>query len=450
MFGGPVTRRHLLAWASSVATGDALGVRSSRSGASNDTGQSENVPAWEKRADERISKHRTTGLVVKVTDGNGNPLPGATVDIHMRRHGFDFGTAVDAEYLVEESAEGGKYRTNLTNLFNKAVLENRHKWAFWERESDRRLANEATQWLLRHGLEMRGHTCIWQRPDQGAIPDDVVAAIESADEERLRRRSNEHVTDIVGHYRNTSSFTEWDVLNEQVEYHAITDIIDPFEGVEAPTLIDWFRRAKEADPEAQLFLNEYNILAGHDQHQRNAYERLIGFLQERNAGLGGIGMQSHHSSTSQRRSPSGLVRTLDRFAAFGVPIQISEYDTWGPEWTEKTEAEYLYRFLKTAFSHPAVEGFLMWGFWDGEHWKDNAPLFRSDWSPKPALDRYRRLVFDQWWTVETGRTRTGGTYETTGFLGAYDITASKGRRSRTVNVTLSDPRSRKAVEIRLE
>ena len=27
------------------------------------------------------------------------------------------------------------------------------------------------------------------------------------------------------------------------------------------------------------------------------------------------------------------------------------------------------------FSHPATNGFLMWGFWDGAHWKDNAPYF---------------------------------------------------------------------------
>lgn len=450
-----LTRRGYLDRSSSIVAGNVLSSLPviTTTGESDSEGRAEqsgDLPAWERQAEERIREHRKTDLRVEVTDGNGNPVPSATVDVHMRRHGFDFGTAINAQYLLENATEGGKYRTNVQNLFNKAVLENRHKWAFWEQESERQLAIEATDWLLEHGLEMRGHTCIWQRQNQGAIPGDVVEATRTADQDLLERRTNQHISDIVGYYDGVGNFTEWDVANEPVQFHAMTNVLDPFaQDVRPPALADWYRRAAEADPDAQLFVNEYDIITGDDRCKRDRYERLIRFLRREEAGLGGIGMQAHHYSPDLRRSPEQLLSTLDRFAQFDVPIQITEFDTWGDGWTESMEAEYLYRFLKTVFSHPAVEGFLMWGIWDELHWKDNAPLFRADWSPKPAYHQYRRLVFDQWWTVETGRTDSNGVYETTGFLGEYDITARNGQRSETVSASLTNPAEPKVVSIQL-
>eukprot|EP00035_Acanthoeca_spectabilis_P029234 m.473756 g.473756 ORF g.473756 m.473756 type:complete len:90 (-) comp34939_c0_seq1:188-457(-) len=44
-------------------------------------------------------------------------------------------------------------------------------------------------------------------------------------------------------------------------------------------------------------------------------------------------------------------------------------------------------FLTTAFASPAVDRILMWGFDDGTHWLKSAPLFRADWTAKPALSK---------------------------------------------------------------
>jgi len=59
---------------------------------------------------------------------------------------------------------------------------------------------------------------------------------------------------------------------------------------------------------------------------------------------------------------------------------------------EQLAADVLRDLLTASFSIPAVSGFLMWGFWDGSHWKKNAPLFHKDWSPKPALAVWENLV----------------------------------------------------------
>ena len=403
---------------------------------------------WETAADRRIRRHRTSPLAVRVSDASGAAVDGASVHVEMRSHRFGFGTAVDAKRLVE-GRPGGPYRRHLAELFNKAVLENRHKWAFWETPADRRYAIRATNWLLDRDFEMRGHACVWQKFDQGAIPRDVERAVSEGDGSHVARRAREHVDAIVGHYAGRSGFTEWDVANEPTVFHALTDVVGDEEGPLAPELVTWYERARRADDGAQLFVNEYNILPGTDDGHRDTYERIVEFLLRNGAPLGGIGLQAHHSSVADRRSSEQLLATLDRFASFGVPLQVSEYDNWGPRWTDRTEAEYFHRFLKTAFSHPAVEGFLMWGFWNGAHWKGNAPLFREDWSKKPAYDRYVNLVLDEWWTDERGTTGANGRYRTSAFLGDYRLTASKDGRSQTVRASVIDPSTPTAVELTL-
>lgn len=410
--------------------------------------EDEQPGSWEEAADRRIEKYRKGGLEVVVTDQNGNPVRAAEVTIEMQWHAYGFGTAVDAEYLVEETEPGDNYRKYIPWLFNKAVLENRHKWGFWEQPKQRNYAIDATNWLLKQGLEMRGHTCVWQKPNEGAIPPDVVRALDKNKAGIVSRRATEHIEAIVSYYSDVSEVTEWDVLNEPVKFHAMTELINPDAPVlMPPELLTWYDRARSADSDAELYVNEYNILPS-DEH-RDEYERLIRFLLDNDAPLNGIGLQAHHSSVQQRQTAVELLNTLDRFARLGIALQVTEYDNWGDNWTDQMEADYLYQFLKTVFSHPATEGFLMWGFWNGAHWKGNAPLFREDWSSKPALDRYKNLVFDQWWTDESGTTDRNGAYPTTVFLGKHKITVDDGRLSKSVYREITDIQDVEKVHIQL-
>lgn len=403
--------------------------------------------SWERDADERITRHRTGDLDITAVDGQGEPIPGVQVELAMQRHAFGFGSAINAEYLLDAGKES-PYRRLIPKLFNKAVLENRHKWGFWEDTEQREIAERATQWLLEHGLEMRGHTCIWQKRDQGAIPSDVVRAMDDGDGEHIEERAREHIERIVGHYRDVDGFTEWDVLNEPVEEHEMTEIIA--ERGETAVIAEWFRAAKQADPDARLFLNEYSVLAGDEREHKEALEALVKELLDEGVPVEGLGLQAHHWRPDQRRTPEQLMATLDRFAALGPVLQIQEYDTWGEGWNERMEAEYLYRFLKLIYSHPAVTGFLMWGFWDGIHWHGNAPLFRADWSKKPAYDTYTDLVFDQWWTEEAGRTDGEGVYSTRAFLGEYELTARTGGIETKKTATVADPSERTTITIRVD
>jgi len=398
---------------------------------------------WEKQADAAIEDIRTTDLAITVEDTTGAPVSDALVDITMQAHEFCFGTAVNAVDLIDRSEEGDPYRTHLRDLFNTAVLENYHKWHNWESETKRAVANSTTEWLLENDIDVRGHNVLWQRLDIKTLPDDVVAKLESDDPDRgdyLTERTTGHTWDIVTEH--AGEITEWEILNEHVHNHIITEAITPEEPPQqSPQVADWFWTAEAAAPETEFYINEYNLITGEFEDHRKQMEKLVRYLQNRGAPIDGIGMQGHFNTRSEAISPERLRELCDRFGSLDVELKITEYDTYGDGWTEANEAEHLNIVLRTAFSHPAVVGFLMWGFWDGAHWQDNAPLFRTDWSKKPAYEVYTDLVFDEWWTDESGTTDGDGQYETQVFHGDHEITVTSDDSSQTVRSTIVDPDS---------
>jgi hypothetical protein len=74
----------------------------------------------------------------------------------------------------------------------------------------------------------------------------------------------------------------------------------------------------------------------------------------------------------------------------------------------------------------------MWGFWDGSHWKKNAPLYRGDWSEKPANKVYRDLVLGKWRTNATGTSDAAGKYAVRAFHGEYSITVTHAGKTKTL------------------
>ena len=386
---------------------------------------------------------------VRVVDTSGEPISDAEVNLEMQDHEFRFGSAVTADELVEGAADGS-YRSHLLDLFNTVVFENAHKWKHWETGDTSDVADRAVRWLRENGLDVRGHAALWQNSEVGAVPDDVVTKVESDDPDRgdyLADRTTDHVWDIITHY--AGELAEWDVLNEHLDYHDITEAIDPDEPPqESPVLIEWFETAEAAAPEADRYYNDFDIITGGEE-RRAELETLLSYLRDASA-IDGLGMQAHFDGREKAIGPDEFREVLDRYASFGIDLKVTEYDTYGSGWTEEDEADHLSVVLKTLFGHPAATGFLMWGFWDGNHWRDNAPLFREDWSEKPAYDVYTDLVFDEWWTDETGVTDANGYYGTRAFHGEYELTVSHGDRSTSVATAVTDSDSEDVKTVQLQ
>jgi len=408
----------------------------------------------------RIREHRTADLTVEVVDGAGEAVADAEVAVAMQEHEFGFGTAVNAGTLIEESSEGDEYREHIPELFNKAVIENQMKWRFWESDPD--LADAAVDWLLEQGLDVRGHVCIWGREDVGTIPSDILTAVEERDAETIRERSMAHIEDVITHFGD--DVTEWEVVNEamhayQLQLGVYGDDIDQsrvWEGEVVPwtsdLLAEWYSKAdevrRENDLDIGLGVNDFNQFEY--GYTDGRYQTQIEHLNENAVQIDTVGLQGHigartgefntNSNPDGRVSASRVAEEIDKWADYGAAVKITEFDTYaGNAWADDEErAQVLENYLRGAFSHPAVEDFLMWGFWDGRHWQSEAPLFYEDWEQKPAYDVWTDLVFDEWWTEESGATDDEGTLATTGFKGEYEVTATVDGQEVTETVTLSD------------
>jgi hypothetical protein len=90
-------------------------------------------------------------------------------------------------------------------------------------------------------------------------------------------------------------------------------------------------------------------------------------------------------------------------------------------------------YYKICFAHPAVEGILMWGFWEGANWIGVSSLYKRDWSPTPAAEAYQNLIFKEWWTSEKGKANKNGEFTVPAFYGKYKITV--GGETKTVDLT---------------
>ena len=160
--------------------------------------------------------------------------------------------------------------------------------------------------------------------------------------------------------------------------------------------------------------------------------------------MAGIGVQGHlHGETFDRAQ---LKMALDSLAVFNLPLRVTEFNMPGqrskyyrekiqvmsPQ-EEELKAKELTDYYRICFAHPAVTGILMWGFWAGANWIPVSSLYRRDWSPTPAAEAYRDLIYRQWWTNWQGRADDKGRCEVPAYFGRHRVTAGEKERVITFN-----------------
>jgi endo-1,4-beta-xylanase len=405
---------------------------------------------WRAAAEQRIEQYRKGPLKVRVLDAQGKPISDAQVHVRMTRHLFGFGTAVDFGRVMG-SSYNPTYRAKLENLtgdgrtFNMATPENDLKWPSWESEwpIPNRRKIDVINWLRVKGYHIRGHNLLW--PDWQWMPDDIQQNRNNP--QYIYDRVRNHIAALAGHRDIRSKLRDWDVLNEPAHLTALRDVFNGWGSYERGEdfYVDVFKWAKAADSTARLYINEYNIINNYanEQPTRNYYKWIIARLIAKGAPIEGIGIQGHISAPLP--SMSEVKAALDEMAVFGLPLAITEFDVTGVP--EEVEANFMRDFLTMVFSHPAVESFVMWGFWSGAHWRNNAPIFRSDWSLKPSGQVFLDLVFRRWWTDTTGVTGPDGSWSVRGFLGDYAVEVRVGEASFTKTVRLTSPQDTTILDV---
>jgi uncharacterized protein (TIGR03437 family) len=310
----------------------------------------------------------------------------------------------------------------IRTLFNKAVLENDLKWP--EYEQNRGRAATALDWLRSQGItDIRGHTLVW--PNWQYLPSDAQSMRPYAD--ALRGRVRGHITDEVSNIKG--KVTEWDVLNEAVTNRSLQEVLGEAE------MGEWFRLARAADSGVKLYINDYNILeaGGSDIPQQRAYFELIQKIQAMGAPLDGVGVQAHFDQNFT--PPARLIEILNEFEKLGKLLQVTELDVDTPD--EAAQAAYTRDFYTAVFSHPAVNSIMLWGFWEGRHWKPRAAMVRRDWTLKPSGEAWKDLVYREWWTDVSGKTGDDGTFRVRGFLGDYEVEIESNGGKTVIPVKVS-------------
>lgn len=370
---------------------------------------------WRKAAAERIERYRKGDLRVVVRDERGNPVSDAEVRVRMTRHAYGFGTFLEGP-TVDDNLDGERYRLGVKKLFNMGTVPVYNADWGWQGPEARERYKRITAWAHENGLRMRGHTLVW--PAWNWLPASYRQL--EGDPNALRKTIAEHVESVT-QWARPFRYEAWDVMNEPRVNHDVMDLCG------REVMKDWWDIAEKNTPWAKLFVNEYSILSGGgvDAAAHENLASVVEELQAMGARLGGIGMQSHFGE--QLTPPSRLIEVLDRFAVYGVPIHITEFDVDMSD--EKAQADYLRDFYTAVFSHPGTEAIVMWGFWEGQHWRPRAALYRKDWTPKPNGLAYEKLVLDEWWTDEMRKSGTDGSLSVRGFCGDYRVEAIVGTKS---------------------
>lgn len=382
---------------------------------------------WRAEALAEIDKHRKGPLSVQAVGSDGHVVDGARIGYSMTRHAFDFSTLVSSNTFLSDHPNFERYRRITEHFFNGGSDAGGTRWPAWVGDLawqnwSQQKTLDTYRWLKDRGMNTRVLTTIYQgvhlprfirdkigTPAQTEIPADVDA----------------HLVDIMG--RLGPYVDKWEVINETA---ATRNLMQMFGEMIA---VDWYKRAHELVPHARLAINENSIIGGVQQWRSDYYFNQIQFLVNNNAPLHSIGFQGHHRTIERLTPPASMPAIFDRFSVFGIPIAITEFDLETPD--NIVQADYTRDFLIASFAHPAVDSFLIFGFWAGEHWRPQAAMFNLDWSPKPNFYAYHDLVYGDWWTRLSGNSDEMGNFTDSAFFGNYRVLAMDGNRYGSVDVT---------------
>jgi len=324
------------------------------------------------------------GVVLRVLEARGPSavaLPGALKAAAGDRL---LGTAVDDGALQHEQG----YRKDLARQFSSVTPENAMKWAVLEPERghvDWSGADRLVDFATKHHQAVRGHTLVWYAQNP--------AWLEALKGDELRQVVREHIRTTMERYRGRVG--TWDVVNEPFEDDGKRRQSVFQRELGDGWVEDALRTARVADAHAKLYLNEIGAEA--PGPKADALLALVGQLKAGGVPLDGVGFQSHFARDGV---PAGFRANLERFAALGLDVAITESDVALTEPADRvalrSQARTFRDTVETCLAIPRCRSITFWGFTDRHSWipatqpgRGSATLLDEELRPKPA---YRAVL----------------------------------------------------------
>lgn len=266
-----------------------------------------------------------------------------------------------------------------------------------------------------NNMAIHGHTLIWHsQAPRWFFTDD---AGNDVSREVLIQRMKDHIYTVVRRYKGR--IQTWDVVNEAILDDGSFRKSKFYEIIGEDFIKLAFQFAHEADPDAELYYNDYSMA---NPKKRAGVVAMVKKLQEQGVKIDGIGMQGHVGL----RYPTieEFEKSILAFSDLGVKVMITELDLtvlpspWedaGAELTnifeyrtemdpyvngmtaevEKEFSDRYLSFFKLFMKHQnKIERVTLWGVNDGNSWKNGWPirgrtdyplLFDRENNPKPVI-----------------------------------------------------------------
>ncbi|BAF12790.1 endo-1,4-beta-xylanase 1 [Oryza sativa Japonica Group] len=347
-------------------------------------------------------KVRKRDVVVKVTAAAGGAAAADGVEVRVRQvsNSFPLGACI-----MRTNMDNEDYVDFFTKHFNWAVFGNELKW-YWTEPEKGQLnyadADDLLKLCADHGMCVRGHCIFWE------VDSAVQQWVKALPADELSAAVASRINGLLTRYKG--KFRHYDVNNEMLHGSFYQDKLG------AGARAAMFRAASELDPDALLFVNDYNVEGAcvDVRATPEAYIAQVTGLQEQGAAVGGVGLQGHVTA------PVGAVvrAALDRLAVLGLPLWFTELDVSSAN--EHVRADDLEAMLREAYAHPAVDGVVLWGFWELSMSRDDAHLVDAEGEVNEAGRRLLQLK-REWLTRAHGRADGNGEFRFRGHHGAYHV-----------------------------
>ncbi|CAL5329584.1 endo-1,4-beta-xylanase 5-like [Camellia sinensis] len=359
---------------------------------------------WAEQQSQSIKKIRKREVRFHVSDKQGKKLEGIKITMKQTRPHFPLGCAL--ALTIIDNKDYQKWFTSRFS-FTATTFDNEMKWYFTEKvqgQENYTIADAMLAFAKQHGVAVRAHNIFWDNPIYNL---DWVKSLSS---KALLKAAMTRMGSVMSRY--SGEVIGWDVMNENLHFTYFEDRLGP----NASAM--FYKIAQALDYKTTMFMNEYNTLEYPEDLKSTPSQYLKKIRQIRSFPgyeemVVGIGLQSHFGTPNIPYMRS----CLDTFGAAKMPIWITELDVQrGPY-----QAKYLEEIMREAYSHPAVEGIIVWSGWKPTGCS-NMCLTDNNFTNLPAGDVVDKLI-QEWKTKNLkGETDENGVYEHQVFLGEYNVT----------------------------
>ncbi len=329
---------------------------------------------------------------------------------------FLIGAALNRTQIYEEDKRGANI---VKTQFNTISPENILKWGLVHPQADKydfAAADRYVEFGEKNGMFVIGHTLVWHNQTPDWVFKDAKGNQVSRDE--LLKRMREHIFAVVGRYKG--KIKGWDVVNEALNDDGSLRQTPWLKIIGEDYLVKAFEFAHEADPNAELYYNDYSL---ENEPKLKGAIKLVKRLQAAKIPIKAVGLQGHNNLTFPTLAQQE--KAISEIAKLGVKVNITELDVSVlPDPQGFTGAEVTTDFAMQAKLDPYKKGLpddiqqklaeryadlfgvfikhrrdisriTFWNVTDGDSWLNNFPvrgrtnyplLFDRAGKTKPAFD----------------------------------------------------------------